>query len=428
MKFIYADSLDFVDPGFDFAADSYSEGRQVYWDDKFAHEMLMPEPYDGILVSRATVGGKRGAGKYTESQRMRLSRVGARKFLRYNEQCDGSKWLFGDCGAFSYHKEETPPYTPEDTLEFYSDCCFTHGCSVDHVIFECIDNQNDMGGGSSMAEDRFEITLANAEKFLAGSRALGPSFTPVGVIQGWSPFSMAESADSLVKMGYKFIAVGGMVPLKIPMIHSCLRSIRDRIGPRNDIAIHLLGFAKADRLDEFVDYGITSFDSSSPMIRAFKDDKHNYYALGPDNSFVFYSAIRIPQSTKNVRLNHHVKSGRYRQEDLVAMEDRALSAIRNYAVGRADLEDALDAILAYSVPLIETDRTTEAQLERKLSQKRVAYSRTLMDRPWEDCTCEICRQAGVEAVIFRASNRNKRRGMHNLAVFYRYIRNLNPTI
>ena len=427
MKFIYADSLDFVDPGFDFATDSYSDGRQVYWDDKFAHEILQPEPYDGLLVSRATVGGKRSAGKYTESQRMRLTRVGAHKFLRYNEQHDDSKWLFGDCGAFSYHKEETPPYTPEDTLEFYADCGFTHGCSVDHVIFECVDNQKDMSGASSMAESRYEITLANAEEFLTKSRALGPSFTPVGVIQGWSPYSMAESAQSLVNMGYKFIAVGGMVPLKIPMIHSCLQSIRDRIGSRDDIAIHLLGFAKADKLDEFVKYGVTSFDSSSPMIRAFKDDKHNYYSLKPDNSFAFYSAIRIPQSTKNVRLNNHVKSGRYRQEDLISMEQQALMAIRSYAAGKAELDTALDAILAYSVPLIETDHTTEVQLDRKLVQKRTAYSRTLRDRPWEQCDCRICQDAGVETVIFRASNRNKRRGMHNLAVFYKYIQKLNAT-
>lgn len=428
MKFIYADSLDFIDPGFDFATDSHSEGRQIYWDDKFAHEILDPAPYDGLLVSRATVGGKRSSSKYTESQRMRLLRVGAQEFLRYGAKGRMSGWLFGDCGAFSYHKEETPPYTPDDTLEFYSDCGFTHGCSVDHVIFECIDNKTDMGGASEIAKLRYDITLANAEAFFKGSRSLTSSFTPVGVIQGWSPYSMAGSAQSLIDMGYRFIAVGGMVPLKLPMIHSCLETIRGKIGSRKDVAIHLLGFAKADHLDEFVKYDITSFDSSSPMIRAFKDDKHNYYALSPDNSFSFYSAVRIPQSTKNVRLNNHVKSGRYRQEELIDMEERALAAIRRYAAHSIDLETTLEAILAYSVPLVVTDSTTEAQLERTITQKREAYSRTLNDRPWESCSCSICKEAGVETVIFRASNRNKRRGMHNLAVFYNYIQNLNSSL
>jgi hypothetical protein len=80
------------------------------------------------------------------------------------------------------------------------------------------------------------------------------------------------------------------------------------------------------------------------------------------------------------------------------------------------------------VPLVVTDSTTEAQLERIITQKREAYSRTLKDRPWESCSCSICKETGVETIIFRASNRNKRRGMHNLAVFYNYIQNLNTSL
>ena len=40
MEFIYADSLDYVDPNFDFETDSSSPERERYWDDKFAHEIL----------------------------------------------------------------------------------------------------------------------------------------------------------------------------------------------------------------------------------------------------------------------------------------------------------------------------------------------------------------------------------------------------
>jgi hypothetical protein len=356
---------------------------------------------------------------------MRLRRVGANEFLRFNKERDKSKWLFGDNGAFSYHREERPPYTPAETLEFYADCGFTHGCSVDHVIFECVDNQKDMSGGSETAKFRFDITLENAERFLAESQAIGPSFTPIGVVQGWSPYSMAESADALIKMGYKFIAIGGLVPLKIPMIHNCLRIIRERIGTSDGIGFHLLGFAKTDRLDEFIKYDITSFDSSSPMIRAFKDDKHNYYYLSEDGDINYYSAIRIPQATKNLRLNNHVKVGRYAQESLISLERKALRAIRDYASGHADLEESLESILEYSVPLVTTENSSAEQIQRAISQKREAYAKTLRDRPWDSCFCDICANAGIETVIFRASNRNKRRGMHNLAVFYRYLQQLN---
>lgn len=425
MRFIYADSLDFVDPDYDFLTDSYQDGREVYWTDRFPHEMLRPAPYDGLLVSRAIVGGYGGAGKYTESQNMRLKRVGAREFLRFSGRDYEDSWLMGDCGAFSYHKLDEPPYSIDDTIEFYSDCNFSHGFSLDHVIFEFINNTRDMSGGSDLAKDRFHITQNNARDFLSACRQMPPTFTPIGIVQGWSPFSMANAAKSLVDMGYKFIGVGGMVPLKVSEIHSILSTIREIIGFSKDIGLHLLGFAKADNLDEFVQYGITSFDSTSPMLRAFKDDKNNYFTINKNNEFEYYSAIRIPQATENVRLRNQVKTGRYRQEQLVAMEQRALSAIRAYDKGNASLEATLDAVLAYSAPLLNGGDADEAKVNRILDRKRESYGSTLRDRPWANCNCAICSNAGVDTIIFRASNRNKRRGMHNLHVFYEYLNRLN---
>ena len=47
------------------------------------------------------------------------------------------------------------------------------------------------------------------------------------------------------------------------------------------------------------------------------------------------------------------------------------------------------------------------------------YSRTLRDRPWEDCSCPICERMGIDVAIFRRNNRNRRRGFHNIHRFYR---------
>ncbi len=38
-------------------------------------------------------------------------------------------------------------------------------------------------------------------------------------------------------------------------------------------------------------------------------------------------------------------------------------------------------------------------------------------RPWQKCPCAVCRRWGVEVAIFRGTERNKRRGFHNLWVF-----------
>jgi hypothetical protein len=36
----------------------------------------------------------------------------------------------------------------------------------------------------------------------------------------------------------------------------------------------------------------------------------------------------------------------------------------------------------------------------------------------------VCREASIDVVIFRSSNRNKRRGFHNLHVYSEHVRRL----
>ena len=149
---------------------------------------------------------------------MRFRRVGARAFLRLDDPRFEQLPIFGDCGAFTYHQDEVPPYTPEDMAEFYADGGFTHGCSVDHIIFDFDESLTGMDGGTNEARRRFDITLENARAFLPASRQISNSFTPLGVIQGWSPGSMAAAAGRLVAMGYDYLALGGTVPLKAAKI------------------------------------------------------------------------------------------------------------------------------------------------------------------------------------------------------------------
>jgi hypothetical protein len=176
VKFIFADSLDVIDPGYNFESDTAAEGRQRHWDERYPHELMNPAPYDGVLISRGIVGDHRFPGKYSFAQAMRLRREGARKFLRLDAPQFQHMSLFGDSGAFSYVKEEVPPYTPAQVLEFYSDAGFTHGCSVDHVIFEFDREANGKAAGSETARQRFDITQENAREFLALSKDLGPQW------------------------------------------------------------------------------------------------------------------------------------------------------------------------------------------------------------------------------------------------------------
>ena len=61
---------------------------------------------------------------------------------------------------------------------------------------------------------------------------------------------MAQAAAKLEKMGYKYLAIGGLVPLKDDVIHQILKEIRSAISPVTNI--HLLGFAKAETIHQFL--------------------------------------------------------------------------------------------------------------------------------------------------------------------------------
>jgi hypothetical protein len=421
VKFIFADSLDVVDPSYDFATDQSGADRQRHWDDRYPHELMTPAPYDGVLVSRGIVGDHLFPGKYSSAQAMRFRRDGARKFLRLDGPRFSRMPIYGDSGAFTYFKEEKPPYTPVQVLEFYADAGFTHGCAVDHIILEFEREDSGRAVGSENARNRSEITLENAQVFFKLSKALGPGFTPIGVAQGWSPSSIGAAAAKLEKIGYSYIAVGGLVPLRAQDIHRCLTSVRERLLP--ETRIHLLGFAKAESIDEFAKYGIESFDSTSPLLRAFKDARSNYYTL-TEKGLDYYAAVRIPQALENTRLVRAAKEGKLNQETLLDLERKALDAVRGYDRKQIDLEDAVEAVAAYGSLLADDLGEHSPSREKLRDSIRVSTRRTLAERPWARCGCAICVAVSVEVVIFRSSNRNKRRGFHNLGVFFQHVQRL----
>jgi hypothetical protein len=359
---------------------------------------------------------------------MRFRREGARRFLRYSEDKYPNSIMMGDCGAFTYRNLAEPPYKAEDTAEFYADAGFTHGCSPDHLIFDFDDFGADRPA-SEMPEGtrrRFEITLQNAAEYFHAAKRLGPNFTPMGVIQGWSAASMASAAKNLVEMGYDYLALGGTVPLKIEQLRRALAAVRD-VLPDN-VRLHVLGFGKIEHLADLKRQGVTSFDTTSPLVRAFKDARKNYWMRSAEGDLSYYTAIRIPQATENNRLKQKALEGSVNQEAIRLLEDAALLAVRSHALRQIELEPALKAVMAYWSELNWDEELSPSRQAGMLERQRTTYARTLGDRPWESCECRVCREGGVEALIFRNSNRNKRRGMHNLHVFHNHLRDFRAEV
>ena len=424
MKFLYSDTQDYVDPDYDFLNDRNAPTRRRYWDDRYAHEIMTPTPYDGLLVAMSAVRPALGVAsskvRYSTAEQHRMLRDGVRKFLRLDGPQYKNAMVMGDCGAFAYVQQDKPAYSPTEVLEFYAEAGFTHGVSPDHIIFACDTDNPPREAMEPNVGFRYDVTLENAREFLRICRAEGTPFEPMGAVQGWSPQSIAQAAKQLEDMGYRYLAIGGLVPLKVDVIHQVLRALRDVIKPETDI--HLLGFAKADSIQHFTGYGITSFDSTSPLIRAFMDEKANYYMPKPDGSLEYYAAIRIPQAIENTRLMQGIKQGIFNAEDLVKREEKALTALRKFNTDQETLAATIDAVMDYQQFLtLGGDSDKHA---KSLIKTRLQVERTLSAAPWKHCRCDICAHIGVDVIIFRSANRNRRRGFHNLGVYHQHVQRI----
>ncbi|MEZ4219004.1 MAG: tRNA-guanine transglycosylase DpdA [Myxococcota bacterium] len=412
MKFFLPDSSDLVDPTFDFESESRSLHRVRHRDDLYAHEVFDSPPLDGVLVSKGIVDGIASSSRYTMAQRQRLLRVGVREFFRLDEGKRGIRIeAMGDCGAFSYVNERKPPYTVEEVLDFYSLCGFDSGLSVDHVILPYqADLDCGLPGVNAPPRDwteRQQLTIELASSFLKEHRARRDRFVAIGVAQGWSPKSYAEAVVALQKQGYRRIAIGGIVPLKT---HELMEVMEAVAGVRRDATqFHLLGVSRCERLVELSRFGATSFDSTSPLRQAFKDNTDNYHTHHVRRRT--YTAIRVPQVEGNPKVQRAIAAGRLEFEQARKLEQRALQTLIEFDRRAATVEDCLNDLREYS-NLVGLDKEF----------RESSYRRTLEDRPWKNCKCRVCKDLGIHVAIFRGAERNRRRGFHNIYALYERLK------
>jgi hypothetical protein len=412
VRFFFPDSQDMVDPSFDFETETRAEFRVRQRDDLYAHEVFAEAPFDGILVSMGIVEsiGGAGAGRYTIAQRHRLRRVGAREFFRLPASSDRGSMieLMGDCGAFSYVREQEPPFSTEQVVDFYIDCGFDFGISVDHVILGFKAEYDAQLPAMDLVppdwKSRQEITLERAREFLQVCARRRVRFEPIGVAHGWSPMSYASAFQKLQREGFQIISLGGLVPLKTPAILTILEAVAAIRKPSTNI--HLLGISRVEHVPDFSRFGVTSFDSTSPLRQAFKDERDNYYTM--DRT---YSAIRIPQVDANPKLMRRIRAGEVDQAEARRLERTCLDAMAAFDAGTAEIADVLAPLKEYEA--IYDGR--RSRIDR--------YRDVLEAAPWKECGCDICTKLGHHVILFRGAERNRRRGFHNVYVFHQRLMN-----
>ena len=383
LKYFIPEWDDQVDRDFDFENDKHSGGSGDWSNQVYAHQMYSEPNYDGLLISKVVA-------EKSKSKKERINRLGVHRFLRVPREFP----IMGDCGAFGYINEDVPPYTTEEVLEYYTRLDFDFGVSLDHLIVTATEAKK---------KARYDLTIENAAAFLKQHRKAKLPWTPMGAVQGWDPKSYAAAAKKYVAMGYDYIGLGGLVRSSTPDIIEILRAVHD-VVPKS-VRMHLFGLARLNGLAVFTRLGVTSVDSASFLRQAWMRTTTSY--VMPSESF---AALRIPEAGKSFRAKRMNEQAGLSDAAISRMEQNALRSVREYAAGQGSLDAALNALLEYD-RFVTADRVDLSG----------PYRNTLEKRPWELCGCEVCRQAGIEVVIFRGNNRNRRRGFHNTYVFYRLL-------
>jgi hypothetical protein len=182
--------------------------------------------------------------------------------------------------------------------------------------------------------------------------------------------------------------------------------------------MHLFGVGRLNAVPVFRHLGVTSFDSASPLRKAWLDSAANYHTFEGKT----YAAIRIPNVDKvGVRIKRLLEAGVSDMETLKRLEDKALHTLREFDAGHVTLESTLDALLALDelLELPRDGKVAPQEQARRLGRHTQMYRELLEEHPWKQCDCVICQEIGIDVVIFRGNDRNRRRGFHNTFVFYK---------
>jgi hypothetical protein len=404
MSYFLPDWDDLLDENFDFDADRFSGVSRDERGDKHCCVLMKPKRMsDGVLVSLAQHVTSKGPLRRIMGNE---SNSLAPKNLRCQFGLAADQSLFGDCGAFSYVNEDDPAISVEQAIALYQLHGFDFGASVDHIPIPIVVKdgvKRELSRRERLA--RIRVTKKNAERFIELANRRNVGFRPVGTIQALDPEGYAKTARFYHELGYRHIALGGLVPLSdalVAEIVSKVMAVVARLRPRP--WVHLFGVFRPKLQAGFRQLKVDSFDSATYFRKAWLRSDQNYLAANGK----WYAALRVPMTADGRTRQRLVETG-LNLKTLEDQERRVMKLLCRYDRDEVHMQEVLDAVIGYD------ERLIRASDVRSL---RAAYERTLADRPWRGCECPFCKQIGIHVLIFRGANRNKRRGAHNTLMLY----------
>ncbi len=194
-------------------------------------------------------------------------------------------------------------------------------------------------------------------------------------------------------------------PLKTHEILAVLAAVDDVRDPRTEL--HLLGVTRCEHMPEF------------RQLRGHELRQHLAVSAGvqgrPRQLLRPRSRIRGAPRAAGRRQREAAGAGSAparstRQQAQTPRAGRAAAPSRAFDRGEAERRrGGLGAARVRAAPRRQ-ERTAATRTERCSTA-----------RPWKDCDCAVCQDVGIQVMLFRGTERNKRRGFHNLHVFARRL-------
>ena len=315
----------------------------------------------------------------------------------------------GDCGAFTYVREEsTPPYTVDEVIDFYEELRLRRR-PVARPRHPRLRTRSAAERGPAAA------AVGATPGAHARTRRGVPAPAPRARMQlssrsasrrAGARDSYAEAVAALQRSAIERIALGGLVAAEDPRDPRA-SSTRSRESASRRTELHLLGVTRCEQIPAFRELR--------------RDELRQHLAVSPGLQGrprqLLRRRTRMPGAARaSGRGQREAAATHSRRRDRQArrLADSSSDALSN--AGRLRPRRCRSSTMP-STRFASTRCSTTTTRDRSRHTARCSRR-----APWKRCDCAVCRDAGIQVIIFRGTERNKRRGFHNLHVFARRLR------
>lgn len=422
MRYYIPEWDDKIDPNFDFQSDTHSPRHDANPKaDSYMWQIFREDeiPFDGILISLMAIDGNNGKGQQIRDL------GGFRQYLGLPNRVR----ILADCGAWGYIRRKTPPFDPVKVFELYANLGVQEAVTVDHLVL----------GGE--AEARMKITRENGIRgYDAWRESWQNEFDLLVSTQGSSISDYLAMIRTYSQHGISQFALGSLARRKTSFIMELMSELAkvSKDLPTHPKRMHFFGLGRPNLFlgfQELENQGIqVSFDTASWLRRAWLNG--HYYSVN-QGRFRTYTAVRVEMTERN---RGSFKGNRKLSERadyalLGNLEREARTGLREFGKKKESLDSISRKLKVFHSKIIEERMKRDielgldaSQVQRNLKEHtrkeevlRETYEKTLLDRPWEVCDCEICERLGMDVVVFRGNNRNRARGFHNVYTMYHRV-------